>query len=145
MQYLKLTATAGALALSSAIALAQTAPANDPARSTVAVEPTMPAENQAAAMTKAGSDLATSQLVGATVYNTANEKIGEIDDIIIAQSGSVSAVVVGVGGFLGVGEKKIAMPYASLKTERGDNNALKVVIDGTKESLKAMPEFKVSS
>lgn len=86
-------------------------------------------------------DIATSKLVGASVYNANNENIGEIEDLIISSNGAISTVVIGVGGFLGIGEKKVGMPFSALKTEKGDNNAMKVVVEGSKESLKAMPDY----
>lgn len=96
-------------------------------------------------LSQSPGDLPSSQLVGATVYNSANENIGEVEDLIISSNGSVSAVVIGVGGFLGLGEKIVAMPFNALSTEKGDNNSLKIKVEGTKESLKSMPDYKYSS
>lgn len=98
-----------------------------------------------ATLTQSPGDTAASKLVGASVYNAQNENIGTVEDLIISSSGSVSAVVISVGGFLGIGEKKVALPYAALKAEKGDNNLTKMVVEGTKESLKAMPDYKYAS
>lgn len=98
-----------------------------------------------ATLTQSPGDTAASKLVGASVYNAQNENVGEVQDLIISSSGSISAVVIGVGGFLGIGEKKVALPFAALKAEKGDNNVTKMVIEGTKESLKAMPDYKYAS
>jgi sporulation protein YlmC with PRC-barrel domain len=56
-----------------------------------------------------------SKLVGVNVYNEANEKIGDINDVILDKSGKVENVVLGVGGFLGMGEHYVAVAYDKLK------------------------------
>ena len=56
-----------------------------------------------------------SKLVGVNVYNEAGEKIGDINDVILDKSGRTSKVILGVGGFLGMGEYTIAVPFEKLK------------------------------
>jgi sporulation protein YlmC with PRC-barrel domain len=56
-----------------------------------------------------------SKLVGVNVYNDANEKIGDINEVILDKSGKVENVVLGVGGFLGMGEHYVAVAYDKLK------------------------------
>jgi sporulation protein YlmC with PRC-barrel domain len=56
-----------------------------------------------------------SKLVGVNVYNEANEKIGDINDVILDKSGKASKVILGVGGFLGMGEHNVAVPFEKLK------------------------------
>lgn len=56
-----------------------------------------------------------SKLVGVDVYNDANEKIGDISEIILDRSGKVANVIIGVGGFLGMGEHYVAVAYDKLK------------------------------
>lgn len=56
-----------------------------------------------------------SKLAGVDVYNDANEKIGNINDVILDRSGKVTSVVLGVGGFLGMGEHYVAIPYDKFK------------------------------
>ena len=101
-----------------------------------------PEASPSATQTQTDNDFRSTQLVGANVYNAANEDIGEIEDIIFDSGGSVSAVVVSVGGFLGIGEKYVAMPFKSLKIAREADKDLKITVEGTKDSLKAMPEYK---
>jgi hypothetical protein len=80
----------------------------------------------------------TSKVVGSTVVNEANETVGTIDDLIVTPSEKVPFAVLSVGGFLGIGTKYVVVPYSSLKV--GDK---KMVLPGaTKDSLKALPEFK---
>ena len=56
-----------------------------------------------------------SKLVGVNVYNEANEKIGDINEIILDKSGKIANVILGVGGFLGMGEHYVAVAYDKLK------------------------------
>lgn len=57
----------------------------------------------------------TSKVVGLNVYNEANESLGSINDLLTDKEGNIKAVVIGVGGFLGVGERLIAVPYDRIK------------------------------
>jgi sporulation protein YlmC with PRC-barrel domain len=78
------------------------------------------------------------QILGQPVYNEKNEKVGGIDDVIIAPDSSVSYVIVGAGGFLGVGKHDIAIPASQLKQQDG-----KFVLPGaSKEAIKALPKFE---
>lgn len=56
-----------------------------------------------------------SKLIGVNVYNNANEKLGEIEEIIIDKSGKVANVILGVGGFLGMGQHNVAVSMDKLK------------------------------
>jgi PRC-barrel domain len=74
------------------------------------------------------------QILGKDVYNDA----GEINDLIVTPDKALSYAIVGVGGFLGVGEREIAVPVGKFKQEKG-----KIVLHGaTKEALKAAPKFE---
>jgi len=78
------------------------------------------------------------KLIGATVYNDQNEKVGKIDDMIIAPDGKLSVAVVDVGGFLGLGAHRVAIPV-----EQFTQMEPKIVLPGaTKQALKGLPEFK---
>ncbi|MDX6805342.1 PRC-barrel domain-containing protein [Terrihabitans rhizophilus] len=63
-----------------------------------------------------------SDLMGRTVYNDQNETIGDIGDVLLDKSGDVSAVVINVGGFLGLGASEVAVPFASLRFEAPSTN-----------------------
>jgi hypothetical protein len=56
-----------------------------------------------------------SKLVGVDVYNNNNDKIGDIREVIVGKSGKADAVVIGVGGFLGIGQKDVAVAFTDLK------------------------------
>jgi sporulation protein YlmC with PRC-barrel domain len=80
-----------------------------------------------------------SKLLHADVYNDENKKIGKIEDMIVSPDGKVSVAVIDVGGFLGVGKHRVAIPVDQFS----DINAKKLVLPkATKETLKAMPEFR---
>jgi sporulation protein YlmC with PRC-barrel domain len=125
-----------------------------------------------------------SKLMGLDVYNEANEKLGDVNELILDKNGKVSAVIIGVGGFLGMGEHDIAVSMDKLKfveepvrtsstapatttrettTKETTTGAATTtttttarnadandwvpdhaVMSGTKEQLKAMPQFKYS-
>src|SRR6266852_143943 len=59
------------------------------------------------------------QILDKTVYNEQNEKVGEVDDIIVAPDKSISYAIVGVGGFLGLGEHYVAIPFNQFKAGDG--------------------------
>ncbi len=56
-----------------------------------------------------------SDLIGTRVVSTNNESIGDINDVVLDRNGRIMAAVVGVGGFLGIGEKDVAVPFESLE------------------------------
>src|SRR5215212_3457688 len=121
-----------------------------------------------------------SKLMGLDVYNEDNEKVGDVNEFILDKNGKVNAVVIGVGGFLGMGEHDIAVSMDKLKfveepvrssstaptterktatTERSQTTGTgtahsntttndwapdHAVMSGTKDQLKAMPQFKYS-
>jgi hypothetical protein len=90
-----------------------------------------------------------STLIGLNVKNNANESIGEIKELILDKDGKVAAVVIGVGGFLGMGERQVALDYKSLNIKYDssamtETGATTVTVDATKDSLKAAPEWKWS-
>jgi sporulation protein YlmC with PRC-barrel domain len=60
-------------------------------------------------------DWRTSKVVGLSVYNENNESIGTINDLLMDKSGNIKAVVLGVGGFLGMGEHLVAVPFDKVK------------------------------
>jgi PRC-barrel domain len=84
-----------------------------------------------------------SKLIGASVYGPSNDSIGDINDVIIGSGGEVKAVVVGVGGFLGVGEKNVALPFDALTIARkADSSSIqKITVSYTKDELKNAPKF----
>jgi len=79
-----------------------------------------------------------SKLIGASVFNESNQKVGTIGDLIIAPDGSISVAILDVGGFLGVARRHVAIPV-----EQFSQISPRIVLPGaTKAALKQLPEFK---
>ena len=70
-----------------------------------------------------------------------NQPLGKIANLVFDQNGHIELAVIGVGGFLGIGEKEVAVPFDALKSETIDNRHV-FSVDVTKEQLKAAPAFK---
>jgi len=75
------------------------------------------------------------------VYDQNNAKIGEIMDVLVDQEGRVNALIIGVGGFLGAGEKDVAVSFNTVKATKKDNK-IQLTMNTTKDALKAAPGFK---
>jgi hypothetical protein len=132
-QYMKATiipALAAALIVASAAGLAQTAPPATQKTDTpfVTVQPE-------------GQWLA-SRFIGQAATNPAGETIGDINDLLFDNSGRISTAVIGVGGFLGMGEKSVAIPFASLSFTADAKGKRIVTIALSKERLQAAPSFQ---
>ena len=84
-----------------------------------------------------------SKLLSAEVRNDRDEKIGKIDDIIVTADGTLSVAIVEVGGFIGLGAHRVAVPVRQLVLSP---TAPKVVLPGaSKDALKGLPEFIYAS
>jgi sporulation protein YlmC with PRC-barrel domain len=81
-----------------------------------------------------------SNLYRQSVYDPANNKIGEIRDVVLSSDGRATALVVGVGGFLGIGEKDVAIQFEAVKRATKDNNVY-LTLDATKDQLQSAPGF----
>jgi sporulation protein YlmC with PRC-barrel domain len=75
------------------------------------------------------------------VYNGAGERIGTVSDLIAGPDGRITAVVIGVGGFLGIGEKEVAVPFSSMQIVRRDND-WHLAIEGTRDALRDAPPYE---
>ena len=166
----KLSLSAAVAALLATGALAQNTPPADPANPPAAA-PATPANPPAAApATPAKPDTATtgatsttttttktesvnfksamaqdemlaSKLTGTEVRNAAGENLGDINDLVMDKTGKASVAIIGVGGFLGLGEKAVGVPFDTL-TFTDDKDGTRVArLDATKDSLKAAPTF----
>jgi sporulation protein YlmC with PRC-barrel domain len=102
----------------------------------------MPAATQEMPAAKITGTVSASELLNKAVKNATNENVGDINDLQIGDDGKIAAVIVGVGGFLGLGEKDVALPYDQIAFARDADGALIVTANVTKESLQAMPEWK---
>jgi sporulation protein YlmC with PRC-barrel domain len=94
--------------------------------------------NLALATVKLESGKRASKIIGAAVQNDQNQRVGTVDDLILSPESKVTMAVVSVGGFLGVGNKLVAVPWGQLKAE-GDH----LVLPGaTKDTMGAAPGFQ---
>jgi sporulation protein YlmC with PRC-barrel domain len=88
-----------------------------------------------------------SNIIGETVYNGTGddaENIGSVNDIVIAPDGQIKAIVVGVGGFLGIGQKNVALEFSLAQWVERDNDEF-IVVETTEEALKALPDFDLAA
>jgi hypothetical protein len=96
--------------------------------------------------TQIDSDRFATRIIGQPVYDgTAADAntLGNINDLIIDETGNVTAVTIGVGGFLGIGEKQVAVAYSALQWEIAADNTERFVLATTVEELTAAPDFVV--
>ncbi|MDZ4842806.1 MAG: PRC-barrel domain-containing protein [Hyphomicrobium aestuarii] len=82
------------------------------------------------------------KMLGTQVTNGANETIGDINDVVVDKDGKVAAVIIGVGGFLGMGERNVAVTFSALQLSRDTGGAVVVKVNTTKDALKTAPEWK---
>ena len=128
-----------------------TTPAPSPEPSTAT--PTPAPDKSADAATSAGTFASTqtadewrsSKLVGLTVYNQADEKVGDISDLVLGPDGKISNAVIGVGGFLGLGEKLVAVAFSDLQLNRDADGTMRVTINSSKEALDSAPDYKYNT
>ena len=74
-------------------------------------------------------------ILGKTVYNDSNEKIGKVEDLIIAPDKSVSYLIIGAGGFVGIGRHNVAVPATQIQ----EQNGRLVMAGASKDVVKSMP------
>lgn len=74
------------------------------------------------------------------VYDPGQSKIGAVDDVLVDKSGKVTGLVIGVGGFLGAGEKDVIVPFNAVKTQK-KNDKWWLTLDESKDDLKKAPGF----
>jgi sporulation protein YlmC with PRC-barrel domain len=88
------------------------------------------------------SDWLVGNLIGKSVVNADNESIGNVNDLVTDQNGKLIAIVVGAGGFLGIGEKNVAIRFEDIKLARDENNDIKVIADISKEIIASAPDYQ---
>jgi sporulation protein YlmC with PRC-barrel domain len=140
-------ALASAALVVSGLALAQTTPPQpekSPPPSTQA-----PAAGSSAAQPQwqsaKGGEIRASKLIGTSVKNSAGETIGNVNEVVLGSDGKVAAVVIGVGGFLGLGEREVAVNFDSLHLTGDTNQKTTATLNTTKDTLKTAPEWKWSA
>jgi sporulation protein YlmC with PRC-barrel domain len=146
-----LLATVAALAVTPALAQQSTTPAPSqpaPQAQPAQTKPDTMKPAESTGMTKSFIDTQTSdqwsasKLIGLKVVGGNNESIGEINDLLVDDGGKVVAAVIGVGGFLGIGEKDVAISFDSVDVMRDADGNEQAKLAMTKEQLQNAPEFK---
>ena len=110
------------------------APAEAPAATTAGAPAPKPIPEQAEHQVRAQS------LLGVNVSN-GQDTIGKVSDLVVTDDGRVDAIVVGVGGFLGIGEKRVALAWDSIKLTEQDGGRV-ILVSATREQLEGMPTYK---
>jgi len=145
----KLMITTASLALLTSAAIAQ-AP-DQPKQSPPAATTDQPKQSPPAAATDKNQivteqkpdQLLASKLKGTNVIGSGDEKVGDVSDILFDKDGKILAYVVGVGGFLGIGAKDVALSPASFQImPASDRESMKLKLAMTKDELKNAAEFK---
>ncbi len=82
-----------------------------------------------------------SKMIGKSIYNASNENIGKVSDLVLSQNGQIDAVVIGVGGFLGIGEKSVAVPFSAIQVTNDQDGNPKFTAQMSKDDLNKAPDF----
>ena len=85
--------------------------------------------------------LARDLLLGAKVYNSDGKIIGDIEDLILNEFNQVEGVIMGIGGFLGLGEKRVGVRYSALEFSAKDGRQILTLPQVTKDILKSVPKY----
>jgi sporulation protein YlmC with PRC-barrel domain len=128
----RIVLSTSALVLAGGLALAQTPATQVPSEGSPMAAPASPVSTMR---------LLASDIYKANVYDNSENKIGDVTDLVINNDGNITTAVIGVGGFLGAGQKDIAVPFKELKiSSRNDKEWL--TLYRTKEELRSMPRFE---
>jgi sporulation protein YlmC with PRC-barrel domain len=89
-----------------------------------------------------------SKIIGESVYTSTAEDaeaVGEVNDLLVGSDGEIEAAIIGVGGFLGVGEKNVAIDYDELQLTTDEDGNYHIVLETSREELETAPSFDVSA
>jgi|LNFM01.1.fsa_nt_gb sporulation protein YlmC with PRC-barrel domain len=136
-----LASTAVASMLMALPALAQTTSPTPSAPSTTTAPRADTTTGQLRYFSTYSDEMRMSKLIGTTVRNAAGETIGDVNEILLDKNGKVAAVVIGVGGFLGMGEREVALSFESIQSGRDANGNNVLTVNATKDSLKNAPAW----
>jgi len=104
----------------------------------------MPAPVEGQIVLQSKDSILANDLIGLTVYSATKESVGDINDIIVKFDGTVEGIVVGVGGFLGIGEKEVAIDLNNINLTTLEAGGSRLILDATREDLDAAPAFKTA-
>jgi sporulation protein YlmC with PRC-barrel domain len=155
LKTLSLSAAMAALLATGALAQATTPPATEPATPPAATQPapdtgasttttTTTATSTQSVQFKssmATTEMLASELSGMEVRNSAGENLGDINDLVLDKSGQPTVAIIGVGGFLGLGEKDVGVPFSALTIADASDGKSVARLDVTKDVLKSAPNY----
>lgn len=121
------------------------APAMDAPAATTTVESTTTTGILATGYTIVDEDNLATEIMGKQVYSSAAsdaEHIGDVNNFVIGDNGQINAVIIGVGGFLGIGVKDVAVNFSELEWVTAEDGSERFVLPTTKEALEAAPTFE---
>jgi len=101
----------------------------------------VPAQAAADMQLVEATKISANDLINTTVYDPNNRNIGEVNDVVLTKDGKIDAVVLDVGGFLGIGEKSVALAFDTLEFRRDANNKLYVYAKFTQQQLEQAPKY----
>lgn len=142
-----LTTTALALVLTAGAIAQETTPAEAPATTTEAPAAALDTSILASGYSVTDKDNLATEIIGKQVYSSTAadaEHIGDVNNLVVGDGGEVAAVIIGVGGFLGIGEKNVAVNYAELEWVTAEDGSKRFVLATTKEALGTAPSFETT-
>jgi sporulation protein YlmC with PRC-barrel domain len=113
-----------------------------PDQSSETATPTTPSESAQFLDEQKPDDWLASTLIDKPAVNSQGETIGDVNDLVTDRNGKVIAALIGVGGFLGIGEKDVAVRFEDLKLSRDKNDNVKVTVNISKDMLASAPDYK---
>jgi sporulation protein YlmC with PRC-barrel domain len=131
---------AGLSAQTAAFAQSTVSPSNEPA---VPMNTVPEATKESGALTPSlniSRDWRASKLIGTKVTNMQDQSVGTIDDVVLNNDGKVVSVLVSIGGFLGLGEKRVAVAFKELLISRAEDGDPLVKVTLSKQSLETAPD-----
>ena len=125
---------------------AEAAPATEDAEAAPATEEAeaAPAPVEGQITLQSEDSILANDLIGQTVYSSSDESVGDINNIIIKFDGTVEGVVIGVGGFLGIGEKEVAVELGKIDFTTREGGGTRLILNVAREDLEAAPAFKTA-
>lgn len=115
---------------------------DEPVSPDEAIEESAELDHPTFATEQASDEWLASNLIGQSVEDSNNEAIARINDLVTDKDGKIVAVLVGHGGFLGLGEKDVALRFEDLDFIRNEDQSVKIVTDLSREMLASAPDYK---
>jgi sporulation protein YlmC with PRC-barrel domain len=94
-------------------------------------------------LTQGANEWRIANYIGQPIVNASGEKIGDISDLLFDRGGKITTVVIGVGGFLGLGAKQVALPFEAV-TYSEQNGQRQIMVPLTKEALQTAPDYTLT-